>query len=451
MKLRPAYLLAIIPAGLVVAVLGVWLWHLLNPPAEPAASGPSVRVETRAVGGVTFEIEHEPLEPVTFVSLEGRDSLAFTRGREWLDFEEGVLAVNGVAFRSPAPGDIVRWNLAGPLLINGQPQSPHSFQPRQLDASGTDLIWEIRGGSPAPRDTLSVGWSRTGALVTAHGDGTVRIWDVAKRDETAILKPEPPKEGRQGWGLRAAISPGGRAVAITNLNDDEVTFWDAGSQKQTATLAQPPGKTTEVQFLSDDWLLEARGGTLLARALPPDRGKLVPLGSVHVQFNPPFAVDAETWTVARNDGRQITAFRLVPLIFTLFEVPLGRIENVGPSGCFAIAPDGRTIAVFNGERRLAFHDIATGKEIRPMRWRGKASTLDITSMAFAPDGKTLAVADRDSLRLYDVESARERGWVTTGWVRSLGYSRDGKMLVAALRYGSGVRLWNTADLWAKEE
>jgi hypothetical protein len=450
-KFRPVHLLALIPAGLLAAVLGVWLWHLVNPSPEPPPSGPSVRVETRTVGGVTFEIEHEPLEPVTFVSLEGRDSLAFTRGREWLDFEERVLAVNGVAFRTPAPGDIVRWNLAGPLLINGEPQSPHPFQPRRIDAPGIDLVWDIRGGSPAPRDTLSIGWSRTGALATAHGDGTVRIWDAAKRSETVILTPEPPKEGQQGWGLRAAISPGGRAVAVTNLNDDDVTLWDVALQKQTAALGQPPGKTTEVQFLSDDWLLEARGGTLLARALPPNRGKAVPLGPVHMQFDPPFAVDAATWTVARNDGRQIAAFRLVPLVFTLFEIPLGRVENVGLSGCVAVAPDGRTLAIFNGERRLAFHDVATGKEIRPMRWRGKAATLDITAMAFAPDGRTLAVADRESIRLYDVESARERGWVTTGWVRSLAYSPDGKTLAAGLRYGSGVRLWNTADLWAKEE
>ena len=77
--------------------------------------------------------------------------------------------------------------------------------------------------------------------------------------------------------------------------------------------------------------------------------------------------------------------------------------------------------------------------------------LDITAMTFAPDGKTLAVADRESLRLYDVDSGRERCWVSCGWVRSLAYSPDGKTLAAGLRYGSGVRLWKTDDLWAKGE
>ena len=451
MKFRLAHLLALIPAGLLLAVIGVWLWHTFAPSPDPDLSARSTRVETRAVAGITFEIEHEPLEPVSFVPLEGRDSLAFTRGREWLDLENGVLAVNGVAFRTPTPGDVVRWNLAGPLLINGEPQTPHPFQPRRIDAPGTDLAWEIRGGSPAPRDTLSVGWSRTGALVTAHGDGTVRIWDAAKREVTAILIPDPPKEGQQGWGLRAAISPNGNRVAITNLHDEQVTFWDVASRNLIATFAEPRGKPTDVQFLSEDWLFEARGGTLYARAVPPDRGKLVPLGPVHAEFHSPFAVDAATWTVARNGGRQVAAFRLVPLVFTLFEIPLGKIENVTSSGCVAIAPGGRTLAVFDGERRLAFHDVATGQEIRPMRWRSKAATLDITAMAFAPDSKTLAIADRESLRLYDVESGRERGWVTTGWVRSLAYSPDGKMLAAGLRYGSGVRLWDTADLWAKGE
>jgi WD40 repeat protein len=70
----------------------------------------------------------------------------------------------------------------------------------------------------------------------------------------------------------------------------------------------------------------------------------------------------------------------------------------------------------------------------------------ILSMAFAPDGKSLAVgAGDDHVRLWDVPSGKELhpGKLKDTWVYAVAFSRDGRTLAS----GSGfktIRLWSVA-------
>ncbi len=68
----------------------------------------------------------------------------------------------------------------------------------------------------------------------------------------------------------------------------------------------------------------------------------------------------------------------------------------------------------------------------------------ITSLAFSPDGKTLAVGSKDSVTLFDAETRQSRGSLKDikGRVRALAYSPDGGQLVVG-GYQS-VQLWDVA-------
>ena len=73
----------------------------------------------------------------------------------------------------------------------------------------------------------------------------------------------------------------------------------------------------------------------------------------------------------------------------------------------------------------------------------------VDSVAFSPDGKTLASGSADgTVRLWDVATGRAVGSPLTGhtdFVASVAFSPDGKTLVS----GSGdhtVRLWDVANL-----
>ncbi len=398
-----ARLLLLVPALLVGGVVAVTLTRLMKLP-EPGPTGPQVGLETAAVGGVTFEVERRPGSE-RYQAAWGADGGGVLRGEDRFDYSHGIPLVNGTAFPSPRPGDTVRWNLDGPLLVNGRPVAPHRFQPRPLDAEPTELTWDIKNPSDAPRDSLSADWSKSGrVLVTAHGDGCVRVWDVEKRAVRTLVTPDAPTTGRKRWGFKAAISPDGRTIAAANVQAPAVTLWEADTGKLIATLAEPAGNVTDLRFASDLVLTEARDGFLHARDLTGDRSKVTKLGAA----------------------------------------------DSGPMASIPTATGTRLAKVDNGGA-LTLGDSTNGVEVRRLWWRKRSdgSTPAVGALAFFADGKTLAVGAADGLHLYDVESGRERGWVQTLSIRSLAVSGDGALLAATAEHGPAVCLWRVADLQPK--
>jgi WD40 repeat protein len=124
----------------------------------------------------------------------------------------------------------------------------------------------------------------------------------------------------------------------------------------------------------------------------------------------------------------------------------------------AFSPDGGTLAVAYGtsaakilaseglggdetDFSLALRDVATGKELRLLR---KDPRLQ-GPLAFAPDGKTLAVTVGNSIVLLDLATGQEpeRFWGHQFPVAELSYSADGKRLTSV--GGDGIiRSWETA-------
>ncbi|MHA4816607.1 WD40 repeat domain-containing serine/threonine protein kinase [Streptomyces aculeolatus] len=107
----------------------------------------------------------------------------------------------------------------------------------------------------------------------------------------------------------------------------------------------------------------------------------------------------------------------------------------------AYAPDGRILATRNG-RDVVLRDADTGEQRLALKYPGWAAS--VASVAFSPDGRTLATGGSDrAIRLWDVQTG-DPGLVLKGhggWVTSLAFSPDGRGIVGGGDSGT-PRMWD---------
>ncbi|VTR96683.1 (myosin heavy-chain) kinase : Uncultured bacterium genome assembly Metasoil_fosmids_resub OS=uncultured bacterium PE=4 SV=1: Sigma70_r2: Sigma70_r4_2: WD40: WD40: WD40: WD40: WD40: WD40: WD40: WD40 [Gemmata massiliana] len=307
-------------------------------------------------------------------------------------------------------------------------------------------VWDARTGkahralAAHPQNITGLAFSPDGArLATSCEDGGVRLFDVATSKE--VQKFEHP-------GLRAtavAWVPDGKTLvsALTGARGDkavnEVAFWDTGANREVARV-ETNGWVPELVFTPDGRhvLGSDSEGT---RVWVPTTGKEVRyLRNVRGGQHPSLAVSADGKTLA-TPGRKEIVFH---------DLATGARAGVPPGpeqvSAVAFAPNGKTLAAGAPDGRVYLYDRVTGELRRELRGDGNA----VTSVAFAPDGKTLAVTAglSESVRIWDAASGEPVRTLTRpdkdgfGFASAVAYAPDGKRL-AATSYGI-VCLYDTA-------
>ncbi|KOU65110.1 WD40 repeat protein [Streptomyces sp. IGB124] len=117
-------------------------------------------------------------------------------------------------------------------------------------------------------------------------------------------------------------------------------------------------------------------------------------------------------------------------------VPGGAVWSV------AFSPDGRTLATANDDHTIRLWDRATGKT----RTTLVGHTDKVFSAVFSPDGRMLATGSADgTARLWNVATAKSHTTLTghTEFVSSVAFSPDGRTLATGSADGT-ARLWNVA-------
>ncbi|AFY56261.1 WD40 repeat-containing protein [Rivularia sp. PCC 7116] len=206
----------------------------------------------------------------------------------------------------------------------------------------------------------------------------------------------------ENWVNAVAISPDNKIFAIGD-RDNNIKLWDINSGEQIYLLNAWHGAINDVSFSPDGKFLASGGDDTTIKL----------------------------WDI--SNGSEIRTLK-------------GHNKSVKS---IVIAPRGDTLASIYSDGRAVLWDLTTGRIVHTL---DNTNTPDgISSVAFSPDGKTIAIANRKkyNIKLWDIASNRKICNLThnDSSAINLTFNLDGKIIASRDKYGH-IRLW---DINKKQE
>jgi WD40 repeat protein/energy-coupling factor transporter ATP-binding protein EcfA2 len=281
----------------------------------------------------------------------------------------------------------------------------------------------------------------TGGCRKLGGDGhcaeaELSLWDTAARLPFTRLVETSTEEVES-----IAFSPDGRVLAsggcdgAGDCTGSEVSLWDTTTHQSLGQLKGAPGAVTSLAYSPD-------GTTLAAGSCAkPEDGKCRQ-GEIRL-WNPATRGLISQPLTGHSDSVKILIF--------------------GSDGKILVSSDGRNIILWNVETRQMIGEIAPGHQYNS----GSSASLPVNSVALSPDSKTLAsggcgkrgkrlttVDDsydtciEGEIRFWNVATRQLIGQPLSGHkdeIMSVAFSPDGQTLASASGQADGtIRLWDVA-------
>jgi WD40 repeat protein len=323
------------------------------------------------------------------------------------------------------------------------------------DRHGTVRLWDVRTHKQLGRSLTNTRHGPTGSvssvafspdgrtLASGSGDRTARLWDV--RTHKSLGRP---LSGHTAFVSSVAFSPDGRTLA-SGSDDKTVRLWDVRTHKPLGRpLSGHTAFVSSVAFSPDGRTLASGSGDRTARLWDVRTHK--PLGrplSGHTDFVNSVAFSPDGRMLASGSGDKTVRLWDVRTHNQLATPLSGHTAFVNS---VAFSRDGRTLASASSHLayptrasvKIRLWDVRTHKQLgRPL----SAHTDFVNSVAFSPDGRTLAVAsDEKEVRLWDVRTHKQLGRPLSGhtdFVDSVAFSSDGRTLASGSNDRT-VRLWD---------
>ena len=239
-------------------------------------------------------------------------------------------------------------------------------------------------------------------LLAIVRDERVTIWNLA---DPAKPVPGTARLTIPGSVALVAFSPDGNLAAVVDV-DGRVTLWSIGGPLGAVRLhsAQLQWAPTAMDFSPDGRTLFISGGSGTTLWNVADWGAPEPVVDLTGHAKPvkmlAYQPDGRTMVAVYGDGTAI--FWDVTRPGNPVERAIARISDTSVDTA-ALSPDGRFLAVYNMAGRVQLSDVTDPD--RPVALRTfdeQLSMWQYRSMAFSPDGRTLALFGSEQLRLWNV-------------------------------------------------
>jgi WD40 repeat protein/class 3 adenylate cyclase len=369
---------------------------------------------------------------------------------------------------------------------------------------GTVRTWDVAAGTKGlvlkgpPGESfyyqgtvLTPAFSPDGSRLASGGWFSAPIWDVATGEIAMFLRGDEI----EGEVAAVAFSPDGSRIATGEYKGVART-WDAKSGKALTTFSGHVGEIYAVGYSPDGKRLATAAGDATARVWDTTTGEhLLTLAghSVEIQqvaFTPDGerlltgSADGTTrlWDIGRTGGRdwltvpgpylRFGGFAFSPDA-TMFAVPEQltgiTIRDAGTGmelinleghdaghARLAFSPDGTRLAaadstgtISRANRTVPIWDVSTGELLVTLT----GHEADVPAVAFSPDGRRVVTSSYDgTLRVWDTATGRQQRMLDVGAdAFGLGFSPDGRFLLAGVGGGGVVTVWDADSLEERRE
>lgn len=313
--------------------------------------------------------------------------------------------------------------------------------------SGTIRLWDIDRGSElaildghSERGVFSVAFSPDGQhLASGGGDNTVRYWDLATSAEVHCFR------GHENYVRSVVVSADGRHLA-SGSDDLTVRLWDVSTGAEDRCIRAHEGSVNSVTFSPDGRYLASGSGDKTVRlwdiTTPAKSYRLRGHETVGDAIMPSFSVQSLSFS---PDGRQLAGGSTDKTV-RLWDAASGlELRNLCGHGdsvrCTVYSPDGRQLASGSGDKTVRLWNTDTGVESFCLC----GNETYVSTAAISHDGRVLAsgCGGYPSVRLWDVARGREVRCLLIH-AASLAFSPAGRQLAAG-GFDFHVRIWDVVE------
>jgi WD40 repeat protein len=286
---------------------------------------------------------------------------------------------------------------------------------------------QLRATDPSLAAKLALVAYRKRQIPDIYRDAPDLYMSLVAGTRTSLNDPDtslnPSSEGIEGNVNAMAYSPDGRTLAV-GVRDGRIRLWNVSD----------PTNPTPLALLTDGTKCPIDQGAIqscvTSMAYSPD-GRTLAIGG---------AGKIRLWNVA--DPTNPTP--LTPLTDRA-KCPTSTLPGEADDCVFssvAFSPDGRTLVAIRGHNRILLWSVAD-----PTRLRAELSVDSLMSFAFSPDSRTLVTGSAGKIRLWNVTDFAHPAVLSEltipgeGYVPSIAFSPDGRTLAG----GDILKLWNVVD------